>query len=256
MTTDRAYELCVRPGDVCIDIGANTGRTAFVFSKLVGPQGKCISFECHPMMFAGLSAVAAKFGGGNIYPYCRALSDMRGHVIMYGGNGAASSEASTIVPDLANHGRLGDTIFELRVEADTLDHFCEDHGLAPQVIKVDVEGAEVQVFAGALETIRQNIPHIVFEFGYGFANGGLPSHFPALTALGYRFFLIDVMYSHQRIAVLSVGPNVLAEVTPDDIAPTGLSGNILALHQSKRAAVLSRATVIPFAEAASYLVLK
>jgi len=208
------------------------------------------------MMFAGLSAVAAKFDGGNIFPYCRALSDTRGHVTMYGGNGAASAEASTIIVDLANHSRLGAQIFQLRVESDTLDHFCEEFNLVPQLIKVDVEGAEAQVFAGGVETIRRHSPHLVFEFGYGFAGGGQPSHFLALAALGYHFFLIDVMYVHDRIAELLVGPDVLAKVTSDDIAPTGFSGNILALHHSKSEAVLHRATVISFAEAVSHLVLK
>ena len=57
-------------------------------------------------------------------------------------------------------------IEKLTVRTETLDR-CLPDGYVPTLIKIDVEGAELQVFEGAIETISRYKPIIIFEHGKG-----------------------------------------------------------------------------------------
>ena len=46
----------------------------------------------------------------------------------------------------------------MRVPVRTLDRYAEETGLIPDAIKIDVEGAEVQVLLGASELLRRHRP--------------------------------------------------------------------------------------------------
>jgi hypothetical protein len=50
------------------------------------------------------------------------------------------------------------------VQCTTLDAFCEEHGLKPRILKIDVESFEPQVIAGGKTTIETLRPLILFEF--------------------------------------------------------------------------------------------
>lgn len=62
--------------------------------------------------------------------------------------------------------RPNERIREIRVKTDLFDNVVPNN-LPVHFIKVDVEGAELQVFKGAIETIKKNRPVIVFEHGAG-----------------------------------------------------------------------------------------
>ena len=67
-------------------------------------------------------------------------------------------------------------------------------GYRPAVIKIDVEGAEEQVFRGALRTLRHHRPIVIFEHGVGSADhyGTTPGAiFTLLSDIGYRIFDLD-----------------------------------------------------------------
>ena len=80
---------------------------------------------------------------------------------------------------------------ELTVPVEPLDAL----GLAPRLVKVDVEGAEREVLAGALATITEHRPVVVFEHGLGSADhyGTAPDDvFELLVArAGLRIFDLD-----------------------------------------------------------------
>ena len=62
--------------------------------------------------------------------------------------------------------RPKEEIQEIEVKTDLLDNLIPGD-VRITFIKVDVEGAELQVFKGGVETIRKNRPVIVFEHGLG-----------------------------------------------------------------------------------------
>jgi len=62
---------------------------------------------------------------------------------------------NTIAPTGSQHGYKATQRHQI-----TLDGFCNERKLSPQVIKIDTEGAEVRILKGALDTIRLHKPTI------------------------------------------------------------------------------------------------
>jgi len=145
------YSTIVEPklGDFVFDIGAYVGDTALWFSKAVGPQGKVYAFEPEPSNFEKLKANLERNKVTNVIPLQLALSENEGEMqIASGGGSSAITETA------------GDT----SVKVTTVDKFVEANKL-PRVgfIKMDVEGHELKVLAGARETIKTFKPSLALS---------------------------------------------------------------------------------------------
>lgn len=139
----------VKPGDYCIDIGANFGYYSLVMSALAGNEGRTIAIEPNPGIFDLLKASEA------IHPHRfevahTALGNFEGDAILtfpdrFPGGGTLLREE--LVPGKS----------QARVPVTTLDALVRKYALKKvDVIKIDVEGLEPEVFAGMEETIRNN----------------------------------------------------------------------------------------------------
>ena len=146
-------------GATVYDIGANCGQMALFFSRQVGPTGRVVSFEPVPSNVATLRQNLALNNCQNVTVIEAAV--------------AADSEPRTFCFDEAHH-TMGtiqgsmvkldqwDTTFE--VQCVTLDGLLESGKIPPpQVMKIDVEGAGMEVIQGALNLIREHRPGIYFE---------------------------------------------------------------------------------------------
>jgi len=248
MLLKQVFARCLRLGDTCLDVGANIGQSAEVLAPLVGPTGQCHSFECHPIHYTRLSFLASRPGFENIRPYCRAISDRPGHIVLHTGGDPAACQASTIIPALATGQRLGSSIARLKVETDTIDRFCAAHDVSPHMIKIDVEGAEAEVFAGARETFARCLPHVVFEFGYGFDGGQTPYQYNLLRELGYDLYLVDLFqFRGKPFWVLDEILRIFS-IDSEDVRRTQCSGNLFAIHRSKASGPLQGVSILPFAD--------
>jgi FkbM family methyltransferase len=205
----------VLPGDCILDIGAHRGDVSQFLSGAIQGTGEIYSFECHPTHFLQVAKRAVDCQ--NIRPYCKAMSDRMGHAVFYFGAEARVDQASTLVPELANKQRLGDHISAVLVETDTVDRFCKRSALKPAFIKIDVEGAESLVFAGAKETVAKHRPALVFEHGVEL-RAPLPWHYHWLAELGYQLFVIDLYVFFGPVARgdRDLAPALLRFV-PDDL---------------------------------------
>ncbi|MEU8350960.1 FkbM family methyltransferase [Streptomyces sp. NPDC048845] len=158
----------VRPGDVCLDIGAEYGLYTYSLSALVGPRGTVHSFEPLP----GPSRVVAT---GSLLLSCE---NVRHHQLALGREPGQATMSLPFRRRLPVHGRafltsgadgLGpNTEFasarELAVNVATVDALAAA-GCFHRVdfIKADVEGAEPAVLAGAERTIERNRPTLLIE---------------------------------------------------------------------------------------------
>ena len=149
----------IEPKMVVFDIGANCGQMALFFSRQVGPGGRVFSFEPVPSNAATLRQNLSMNECDNVEVVEAAV--------------AADSQPRNFCFDAAHHtmGTLQgamvkldqwDTTFE--VQCITLDGLIES-GKAPppQVMKIDVEGAGLDVIQGALTLIQTHRPGIYFE---------------------------------------------------------------------------------------------
>lgn len=158
----------VKPGDVCVDIGAALGLYTVTLSRLVGPQGTVHSVE--PLVFAhpALSYVLRPREGRNIMRHSVALGNSQGREVMsvpvrHGRPVTGRSFLTVGAKGLGSNEEFDEHV-DVLVTADTLDHFVEVNGITRlDFVKADVEGAELRVLEGAAETIGRFRPAFLLE---------------------------------------------------------------------------------------------
>lgn len=168
----------LRPGDVGVDVGSFEG--AFLRHMLrLAPGVRHFAFEPNPDQFAKL---VVRFPAMSIYPYAIGAEPGRAvfHCMV---EHPALSGLSARERDLSHEARR-----EVSVTVETLDRVIPAD-MAVRLVKVDVEGAELGVFRGGIETLRRNRPYVLFECGLGGAEyfGSKPEEiFDALAGAGLR----------------------------------------------------------------------
>ena len=153
----RAIRTAVRPGDVVIDAGANVGSYTLLFAIWAGAEGRVFAFEPAPDAREGLRRHVELNGLADrveIGPF--ALSSMVGSVRFHV-DGASGTNAIAVASDRA-------AARAIEVETTTIDAFCEGHRLRPDVVKIDVEGAELDVIKGARQVLARPGVHAFVEF--------------------------------------------------------------------------------------------
>jgi FkbM family methyltransferase len=176
---------CIRPGELVIDAGANKGAYLYWLRKAVGPAGKVVAYEPQPALARYLREICDRSGWINIQINEIALSNSSGkatlHVPGSGVSPGASLEASALDHESGSQ-------FECVV--DTLDHQLENQ--APlRFLKVDVEGHELALFQGGIETLRRDRPVILFECeARHLTRHSMEDVFSFLQGLGYEGYLL------------------------------------------------------------------
>ncbi len=161
----------LQPNDRFYDAGANHGFYSLLASELIGPEGEVHAFEPMPDMRAALERNAPE-----IRVIEAALWDSTATAPLY--RNPLSSALSTLEPEVdAFHPSKGKP-YEVRTI--TLDVYVEANA-APTVIKIDVEGGEKRLIAGAARTLKLKRPFVAMEVWAGEA--GARFSVPAATAL-------------------------------------------------------------------------
>jgi FkbM family methyltransferase len=152
-----ALRRLLAPGDVFYDVGANVGFFTILGARLVGPAGRVVAFEPVP--------ACARAVGHNIALNAFHHAEIREEAV-----GAAGGRAQLLVvgeaswSHLASTGRHADVREEIDVTVVAIDELVQDGTIpAPDVLKIDTEGAELQAIAGMRATIERHRPAIVCE---------------------------------------------------------------------------------------------
>lgn len=140
----------LRPGDTFCDIGANIGLYSVFSGNLVGETGQIIAFEPHAANALSLMQNIELNGLANrTKVISAALSDRTGFFDFNIIEATAGSAMSQLDRTLDGHERPFVPVLRECKAAFALDHLVADGVVpAPDVVKIDVDGNELQVLAG------------------------------------------------------------------------------------------------------------
>lgn len=139
--------LC-SPGDEVIDVGANVGYTALAAAGVVGPRGRVVALEPGSANFELLSKNADQAANVTVVRAAAGATD--GSAVLT--TSKTSGDTSSLRADRV----LGERTNE-QVRLVTLSSLCNAEGIAPDVVKVDVEGGEWDVLCGLLPAVRPRV---------------------------------------------------------------------------------------------------
>jgi FkbM family methyltransferase len=180
----RALREYLRPNDTCLDVGGNLGYYCLLMSGLVGSRGRVITFEPVAENLAVLRENILLNAADNIELVSTALGAQPGVMQLI----RSDAEVVSATPSVRGYAVEGPRS-TMDVMVDTLDAFLETRNCRPSVIKIDVEGAEMEVLRGASNTLRTARPVVLLEVhGWGAATGSEVREF--FTPFGYSLSLM------------------------------------------------------------------
>jgi FkbM family methyltransferase len=194
-------------GGVAYDLGANFGMYTLFLARLVGPSGKVFAFEPLPGNITELTANVKLNGLVNVTIVPMAAARSSGMMSFVRSHSTASGHLL--------RGQRSEDV--MQVQATSLDDFVlRDGQQPPDFIKVDVEGAEGDVLAGGLETVRRYRPAMLVELHNPEADLAVGT---LLQQLGYSAIRVD---TGEQVEELGSGwPN-----------PRGIWGHVLATSRA------------------------
>lgn len=179
----------VKPGDICIDAGANIGYHSLLMARLVGNDGQVLAFEPDPYCFGLLRDNLTLNDVNNI---CLPLS-----VALWEGNIKGADFYLVKKKGTAGTHEIGYSSFvkyvncELtRISVDTVALDDIVHPDAPvKLIKIDCEGAEEGILLGAEKLLRRGVDAVVCEFNFSIGDNNRKIR-QYMAGLGYDFFYL------------------------------------------------------------------
>ena len=184
--TNAVIKRVCKQNSNCLDIGCHKGEVMDIILRYA-PNGHHFGFEPIPHMYTDL---ANKYKGTKCTIYDVALSNQASISVF---NHVVSNPAySGLVK--RSYDRPNEVDEQIQVKTEKLDTLF-DKNTPIDLIKIDVEGGELNVLEGAVETIRRTRPIIIFEHGLGaseFYDSSPEKVFALFAELNYN---ISVMHN-------------------------------------------------------------
>ena len=181
----------LRPGDVAIDVGAHVGLFTLLMGYQVWERGRVIAYEANPRLVPFLrDNVAMNWLADRVEIVPRAVAAARGTAQLRAARRFQMLSSIHAGEELLLSGERSDTIETVEVQTEPLD---DQIGRVERIdlVKVDVEGAEAQVFAGMEGLLASGIVRrVCFEMvrpGMGSDWEPFARRLKALEAAGWRF---------------------------------------------------------------------
>jgi FkbM family methyltransferase len=191
LPVQEALARYLQPGQVFYDIGANVGFITVIGAKLVGQDGHVYAFEPVPenAAFVRKNVALNNFSNVTVFEQAVSQSSGRGELLLAHHSGGATLSADDVPPDLKG---------SITVDLVTIDDLIIQQSFPPpDLVKVDVEGAEMKVFQGMVQTIGKFRPIIVYEIDDGNEQAFQRKQRECDTFLqnfGYKLTLLDHSY--------------------------------------------------------------
>lgn len=191
-----AITRLVRPGMTVVEVGSNLGLYTVLLSRLVGPEGRVVAFEPDPTLAPLVVRSGSANGCGNIAVRAQALGRAQSRQMLHT---LAINSGDNHLSD--GGGKLLRRSVEVEVVA--LDEVTPQ--LVPDLVKIDVQGWELEVFRG-MERLMARCPGVTLYFEYwptGLRRAGdSPEALVAfLTERGFTIFEADTLIALDEVAL-------------------------------------------------------
>lgn len=177
----------VKKGMTVVDIGANVGYYTLIAANLVGENGRVFAFEPGPDNYYLLLKNIEVNGYNNVIPMQKAVSDKVGTTKLF-----LSPDG---ISELHRIYDLHDWRKAIEVETITLDEVFKDKDDRIDVIKMDIEGAEMAALQGMRRILEQNDRLTIFtEFSptaIRLSPYSPEQYLAELVKYGFKLFCID-----------------------------------------------------------------
>lgn len=186
--------------DLCLHVGASDGRHSYEMSRYI-PRGHIYAFEPSSYSFRVFQRLIALHRLTRVTAYHCAIGDTEGTLnlvvpVKRNGHIGRSFGFVSFDPAANRADAQGRPTFVEQVAVHTLDAFCDSNtGGRVDLIRCDVEGAEMGVLRGASQILTKNLPTLLLEIHPPM----LAEHFNTtgeavrdyLLAMGYRMFRLE-----------------------------------------------------------------
>ncbi len=152
---NRGFQACIEAarGKTCVlDIGAHIGLVSLPLSTSIAQTGTVYAFEPAAANEAFLLEHLKSNGITNVEVIRELVGEVEKESVEFF-ESTGDSGMNTIASSGSRRGYQSSTKPQI-----TLDKFCADRNLAPELIKIDTEGAEVGILKGAIDTLKQHRP--------------------------------------------------------------------------------------------------
>jgi FkbM family methyltransferase len=202
------FRQAVQPGATIVEVGANLGAHTVYLAKVAGPGGTLHAFEPQRVIFQILCANVAMNALTNVHTYQAGVGRQPGTIVVPRLDYTAGNNFGGL--SLQNGGE-GERVPLMTVDSLGLSR-CD-------FIKVDVEGMEAEVIAGATQTIRQFRPVLYVENDREEKSAALIQQ---IMDLGYRLYWhLPPLFNPQNY--FGAAENIFGRI---------VSINMLAVHAS------------------------
>lgn len=154
------FRKIVNPDDIVIDVGAHLGWYTVNCAQVVGSGGTVYAFEPNPGVASWLTENCKRNGLTNVRIERIALADKNGTTDFFVGGSDSLGSLKLVNAKRSNFER----IHRIKVPLWTLDSYVKNkdfHRL--KLIKVDAEGADLEVLKGAEKLLRKFHPYLIVE---------------------------------------------------------------------------------------------
>lgn len=161
-----AHILCwaeevLHTGNTFIDVGAHAGWISLASSRLVGATGQVVAIEPSPAL-ASLIRYHCRINRVNSIAIEEfAVADSSGIADFFIHNQGISSINSLFESAVAREAPSESPVDKIYVRTRSLDDYCASRKLIPDLIKIDVEGAELLVIKGASRILSKHKPTLI-----------------------------------------------------------------------------------------------
>jgi FkbM family methyltransferase len=144
----KLFKKLIKKGMVVVDVGANIGYYTLLAARCVGEEGKVFAFEPDPYNYSLLCKNIEVNGYRNVIPVRKAVFSKTGKMKMFldksnlGGHSLSEANVNKSA--------------SITIEVTSLDDYFKNTDYKIDLIKVDVQGSEMEVLEGMTNIINQN----------------------------------------------------------------------------------------------------